>query len=79
MIIMLHAKKCFLKFHPKKLTLLFLVCSCINSLNYWFGNKVISFFFMIFEVSLLIQIKNINQLCNDQFVRSTVAIFQSVS
>ena len=30
---------------------------------YWVGNKVISFFFMIFKARLLIQITNINQLC----------------
>ena len=37
--------------------------------KYWVGNKVISFFFMIFKASSLIQITNINQLYIDHFVR----------
>ena len=35
---------------------------------YWVGNKVISFFFIIFQASLLIQIININQLCINSLV-----------
>ena len=35
---------------------------------YWVVNQVISFLFMIFKASLLIQITNINQLCIDHFV-----------
>ena len=46
---------------------------------YWVGNKVISFFFMIFKASLLIKITKINQLCIHHFVRWPFAIFQSVS
>ena len=42
---------------------------CEIGVNYWVGNKVISFFSMIFKASLLIQITNINQLCIDHFVR----------
>ena len=42
--------------------ILFLLCYV-----YWVGYKFISFFSMIFKASLLIQIKNINQLCIDHF------------